>query len=245
MTAGVKRRLGNRSNIAPIVIGILVFGSIWGLLDAISVGALFSHIAPSLRSHDICICTLTSAFFGFFIMAMALAIYRKPMMLIGIGSVAALFKLLNFAIIPLPIVDGNVVYQPVVNPALGAFTASVVFALVAALLLNRLESSVPIRVGAGAVAGFLAAVAFVYAAFYLTHTHPLIVDTPWQFIAPLHGPATAALGAIFLPLGYLAGMKLRERAFSLMTARPRFYYVGAGVTVLCLGISAVALMGAL
>jgi hypothetical protein len=245
MKRGVKTQIGGRSNIAPIVIGILVFGSIWGLLDAISTGALFSHIAPFLHDNQICICPLTGAVFGFFIMAMVLAIYKKPMMLIGIGAVAALFKLLNFAIIPLPVVKGAVVYQPVVNPALGAFMGALVFALVAALLLNRLESSVFIRVGAGAVAGFLGTVAFVYAAFYLTHTHPLIVDTPWQLIAPLHGPAAAALGAIFLPLGYLAGMKLRERAFSLMTARPRFYYLGAGVTVLCLGISAVALTGGL
>ena len=245
MKTGEKTQTSNWSNVAPIVIGILVFGSIWGLLDAISTGALFTHIAPTLKSHQICICPLTGAVFGFFIMALALAIYRKPAMLIGIGTVAALFKLLNFAIIPLPIVQGNVVYQPVVNPALAAFTASVVFALVAALLLNRLESSVPIRVGAGAVAGFLGTVAFVYAAFYLTHTHPLIVDTPWQLIVPLHGPAAAALGAIFLPLGYLAGMKLRERASSLLTTRARFYYVGAGVTVLCLGISAVALAAAL
>jgi hypothetical protein len=245
MKAGVKRRLGNWSNVAPIVIGILVFGSIWGLLDAISVGALFSHIAPSLRSHQICICPLTVAVFGFFIMAMALAIYKKPAMLIGIGIVAALFKLLNFAILPLPVIEGQVVYQPVVNPALATFMASLVFALGATLLLNRVESSVPIRVGAGALAGFLAAVAFVYAAFYLTHTHPLIVDTPWQFIAPLHGLATAALGAIFFPLGYLAGVKLRESASSLLVTRPRFYYVGAGVTVFCLGISAVALTAAL
>jgi len=159
--------------------------------------------------------------------------------------VAALFKLLNFAIIPLPIVQGHVVYQPVVNPALAAFTASVVFALVATLLLNRLESSVPIRVGAGVLAGFLGTVAFVYAAFYLTHTHPLIVDTPWQLIAPLHGLAAAALGAIFFPLGYLAGVKLRERAISLRTIKPRFYYLGAGVTVFCIGISAAALTAAL
>jgi hypothetical protein len=246
MKRGIKTQIGGWSNIAPIMIGILVFGSIWGLLDAISVGALFSHIGPALRSNQICICPLTSAVFGFFIMAIALAIYKRPMMLIGIGAVAALFKLLNFAILPLPVIGGNVAYQPVVNPALGAFTASIVFALVAALLLNRLESSVSIRVGAGVVAGFLGTVAFVYAAFYLTHTHPLIVDTPWQFIAPLHGPAAAALGAIFLPLGYLVGMKLRERASSLLTARPRFYYLGAGVTsVLCLGISALALMGGL
>jgi hypothetical protein len=245
MKTGAKTQNGNRSNVVPIVIGILVLGSIWGLLDAISVGALFSHIAPFLKSHQICICTLTGAVFGFFIMALALAIYKKPAMLIGIGAVAALFKLLNFAIIPLPVVKGAVVYQPVVNPALAAFVSSLVFALVATLLLNRLESSVAIRVGAGVLAGFLTAVVFVYAAFYVTHTHPLIVDTPWQFIAPLHGLATAALGAIFFPLGYWAGMRLRERASSLLTARQRFYYLGSGVTVFCIAISAAALTAAL
>ena len=247
MKIGIKNRIGNWQNKKSILIGILVFGSIWGLLDAILVGALFLHIAPFLRSHLICICPLTVAIFGVFIMALALAIYKKPMMLIGIGAVAALFKLLNFAILPLPIVNGQVVYQPVVNPALAAFMASLVFALIATLLLNRLESNVPLRVGVGALAGFLGMVAFVYAAFYLTHTHPLIVNTPWQFIAaPLHGPATAALGAIFLPLGYLAGMKLRGRAISLPAKRPGLYYIGAGVTVaFCLGISAMALLVAL
>ena len=116
MKTAAKTQNGNWSNVAPILIGILVFGSIWGLLDAISTGALFSHIAPTLRSHQICICPLTGAVFGFFIMALALAIYKKPAMLIGIGAVAALFKLLNFAIIPLPVINGDVVYQPVPRP---------------------------------------------------------------------------------------------------------------------------------
>ncbi len=236
------KTLSESGTILRVVIGILVFGSIWGLLDAMSTGALFLRIAPFLHSHHICVCPLTSAIFGGFIMASALRIYRRPAMLIGIGAVAALFKLLNFAILPLPIVKGQVVYQPVVNPALAAFMASLVFALIGGLLLNRLEGGVSIRVGAGALAGFLGTVAFVYAAFYLTHTHPLIVNTPLQFIIPLHGPASAVLGAIFLPLGYSVGMKVQPRIASLLARKPVLSYgVSAGIVAFCLGISALAL----
>jgi hypothetical protein len=163
-------------------------------------------------------------------------------MLIGIGAVAALFKLLNFAILPLPIVNGQVVYQPVVNPALAAFVVSLVFALIGGLLLNRLEASITIRVGAGALAGFLGVVAYVYAAFYLTHTHPLMVNTPLQYIIPLHGPAGAVLGAIFFPLGYSAAIRVQPRITSLLARRPVFRYgVSAGIVVFCVGISALAL----
>jgi hypothetical protein len=236
------KTVSESGGILRVVIGILVFGSIWGLLDAVSTGALFLHIAPFLKSHHVCVCALTSATFGGFIMALALRIYRRPAMLIGIGAVAALFKLLNFAILPLPIVNGQVVYQPVVNPALAAFVVSLIFALIGGLLLNRLETSIPIRIGAGALAGFLGAVAYVYAAFYLTHTHPLIVNTPLQYIIPLHGPASAVLGAIFFPLGYSAAIRVQPRITSLLARRPVFRYgVSAGIVVFCLGISALAL----
>ncbi len=243
--ASLSARIRGWQNKKSILIGILVFGSIWGLFDAVSVGVLFSGVGPLLNQSKVCICPLTGAIVGFFIMAFALAIYKKPAMLIGIGIVAAAFKLLNFAIVTLPIVKGSVVYQPVVNPALSAFVQSIVFALVAALLLKGLEGRSLLRVGiaAGALAGFLGVVAFVYAAFYVTQTHPLIVNTPWQFIFPLHGPAATGLGAIFLPLGYWAGVKSRQWAVSLPARQPRFYYAGSAVAVaLCLGLSAVALL---
>jgi hypothetical protein len=229
-------------SILSAIVGIVLFGSIWGLLDAVSTGALFLHIAPFLKSHHVCVCALTSATFGGFIMALALRIYRRPAMLIGIGAVAALFKLLNFAILPLPIVNGQVVYQPVVNPALAAFVVSLVFALIGGLLLNKLEASITIRVGAGALAGFLGAVAYVYAAFYLTSTHPLIVNTPLQYIIPLHGPASAVLGAIFFPLGYSAAIRVQPRIASLLARKLAFRYgVSAGIVAFCVGISALSL----
>lgn len=242
MKTGMKNRIGNWQNKKSMLIGILVFGSIWGLLESVVAGGLFLHAGPFLRQHHICICPLTGAIFGFFIMALALAIYKKPTMLIGIGIVAALFKLLD-----IPILHGSMLPAPmtlrfIVNPAISIIMVSLIFSLAAAVLLNKLESNFPLRVGVGALTGFVGTVAFVFTAFYLTHTNPLVVSAPLQLIAT-HGPVVAALGAITFPLGYLAGMKLQRRTISLPIRKPRLYYIGGGVTVaFCLGISAVALI---
>ena len=228
----------NRTDIKKIFVGILVFGSVWGLLDAISV----AYFAPFFHIRHLCLCPLTVVIFGFFLMTIALNIYKKPIMLIGIGLIAASFKLLNFAIVPLPVVNGYVAYQPVVNPALAAFVASVVYALFVSLLMNKMERNIFIRIITGALAGFISVVFFVYAAFYLTNTHPLIVDTPIQYLFPFEGPVTAFLGAIFLPLGYLAGIKFQYRNIFLPVKKQWLYYITACfIVVACIGLSTLVL----
>ena len=230
----------NRPSAASLVIGILLLGSIWGLLDALSGAALFLRAGPLLRAHHLCVCPLTAAVFGFFIMALASSVYRSAAMPIGIGAVAALFKLLNFVLLPTPVIDGHVTYQPLVNPALAALAAALVLAPAAAHAPTRHDTG--LRAAAGLSAGFLSAIAFVFAASYLTRTPPLVAGTPWQFLFPVHGPATAILGAVFFPLGHRAGMKLREGAVLPLATSRRFCYVGAGITALCLAVSAVALL---
>ena len=231
--------IANPKKIGKIIAGILIFGSIWGLIDAISI----IYIAPFFHERHACLCPLTVVIFGFFLMTLALSIYKKPMMLIGIGAIAALFKLLNFAILPLPIINGSVAYQPVVNPALAAFVASLIYTLFAGLLMNKLKSNMLIRVIAGTSAGFLSAVIFVYTAFYLTNTPPLIVDTPMQFIFPFHGPMAAFLGAVFLPLGYWANIKFQHISIFLPNRKQWLYYMAACLVVVsCLGISTLVLI---
>lgn len=239
MTSYNKSLISNRTNIGKMFVGILVFGSIWGLLDAISI----IYIAPFFHIRQLCLCPLTVVIFGFFLMTIALIIYKKPIMMFGIGVIAALFKLLNFAILPLPVINGYVAYQPVVNPALAAFITSLTYALLASLLMNKMESNIFIRITAGTLTGFLSVVIFVYTAFYLTNTPPLIVDTPMQFIIPFHGPIAAFLGAVFLPLGYLAGIKFQYRSIFLPDRKQWLYYmVACFVLVSCLGISTLILI---
>ena len=229
----------NQNSSKKVMVGILVFGSIWGLFDAISV----LYIAPFFHVRQLCLCPLTVVIFGFFLMTIALVMYKKPIMMVGIGVTAALFKLLNFAILPLPVINGYVAFQPVVNPALATLVASIIYALFAGLLMNKLKSNIHIRIIAGILTGFLCTVAFVYTAFYITTTPPLIVNTPTQFIFPFHSLASAILGAVFLPFGYWVGANLQQKTFFLSVKKPLLYYLGSGMTVVfCLIISTIILM---
>lgn len=228
-------------NILSAIVGIVLFGSIWGFFESIVAGALFLRAGTFLRAHDICICPITGAIFGIFIMALALAIYRRPAMLMGIGVVAASFKLLD-----IPILQGSALPPPMilrftVNPVIFIILTSLLFSLTAALMLKRLERGWPMRVAVGALTGFLGVVGFAYIAFYATRTDPLIVNTPFELIAT-HGPAVVALSAISLPLGYLASTKVRQMVVSLLARKPAFSYgVSAGVVACCWGVSALAL----
>lgn len=82
-----KRRDGEWQSLIRVIIGILVFGSIWGLLEATLGGFLNMIIFPNKGA--------IMGGIGIAIMGAALAIYRKPTMLPGIGIVAASFKCLN------------------------------------------------------------------------------------------------------------------------------------------------------
>jgi len=52
----------NRTNTGKIFVGILVFGSVWGLFDAISV----AYFAPLFHIRQLCLCPVTVVIFGFF-----------------------------------------------------------------------------------------------------------------------------------------------------------------------------------
>jgi hypothetical protein len=176
---------------------------------------------------------------GVAIMGTALAIYRKPSMLPGIGIVAASFKLLNvwFLFVPIGAVH-------IINPAMAIIFESLAFSLVAALLMNRIAKKASVGVGAGILAGLMSATAYVYFAVYVMHA-PLFermgVSSVGGFIAN-QGIVQAAFFGILLPLGYLVGEKLATKPFPTLARRSLYYATSAAVVCLCWGISAVAVM---
>ena len=87
--------LGKQRILIHIIIGILVFGSIWGFFEATLGGFLNMIIFPNKGA--------IMSGIGVAIMGTALAIYKKPGMLPGIGIVAASFKLLNVWLLFVPI----------------------------------------------------------------------------------------------------------------------------------------------
>jgi hypothetical protein len=223
-----------RQSILYVVLGILVFGSIWGLLEATLGGFLNLIIFPNKGA--------IMAGIGVAIMAMALAIYRKPAMLPFIGIVAASFKWFNAWLLFVPL---NAIQ--VVNPAMAIVFESLAFGLVAVFLMKRMEKNPLFSVGAGALAGFLAAVAWVYFAIYVMNApaYARVVFTAGGFISNQAIIQAVFLG-IFAPLGYLAGTKLVAKPFPQLTKKMPVYYASALATVaLCWGLSAVAFVSGL
>ena len=84
-----------------LIIGILVFGSIWGFFEATLGGFLNLIIFPNKGA--------IMGGIGMAIMGCALAVYRKPAMLPGIGLVAASFKWLNAWLLFVPASAVNII----------------------------------------------------------------------------------------------------------------------------------------
>ena len=101
MITTIKSKQIDRQGAVHILIGILVFGSIWGFFEATLGGFLHMIIFPNKGA--------IMGGIGVALMASALAIYKKPGMLLGIGIVAASFKLLDVLILSLPFPKSNYV----------------------------------------------------------------------------------------------------------------------------------------
>jgi hypothetical protein len=225
--------LNGRRGLGDLIIGILVFGSLWGLFEATLGGLLNLIIFPNKGA--------IMSSIGAAIMAAALALYRKPVMLPGIGVVAASFKWLNSWLLFVPI---NAVY--IINPAMAIVFESLAFGLVAVFLRDRISENRLIGIGAGVLVGLMSATAYVYFAVYATHS-PIFarmgIKSIGEFIIG-NGVVQAAFFGVLLPVGYLVGQKLAAKAPAALARRPLYYATSGATIVLCWGMSAlIALAG--
>ena len=227
MITNNKNRKAERYSNQDIVIGILVFGSIWGLLEATLGGFLNMIIFPNKGA--------IMAGIGVAIMGASLAIYRKPAMAISIGVVAASFKLLNVWIfVP-------VSYANIANPAMAIVLESLTFTLVAVPLKDRMSRNFLVGIGAGALAGIITATAFFYFALYVTRS-PILermgVSGVGQYLTG-NGVVQAVFYGIFLPIGYQLGNRLMRISLTSLS-RPLSDGASAAIICLCWGIAALA-----
>ena len=222
-----------RQGIVHILIGILVFGSIWGFFEATLGGYLHMILFPNKGA--------IMSGIGVAIMGSALAIYKRPIMLLGIGIVAASFKLLNVWLLFVPITSIHIT-----NPAMAIIFESLAFSLVAAFLMNKITKSALAGVGAGVLAGFVGAIAWVYFAIYVLDapSYARVVFTAGEFIAN-QGVVQAIFSGVFFPLGFLAGNRLAITTSSVAIRRPLYYTASVVVICFCWGISSVATMAGL
>jgi len=223
-----------RQSAVDILIGIMVFGSIWGLSEATLGGFLNLIVFPNKGA--------IMGSVGVAIMASALAIYRKPAMLPGIGIVAASFKWLNTWLLFVP--PSSV---QIINPAAAIFLESLAFGLVAIFFTKRMAKNLYLGTWTGFLAGLISATAYVYFAIYITHS-PIFarlgINSIGEFVTG-NAVIQAAFFALLSPLGYLCGEKLVAKAVTLQARRPLYYASSAATIAGCLVTSAIILLSGL
>ncbi len=234
MITNTKTKFIDRQNIVHVLLGILVFGSIWGLFEATLGGFLNLIIFPNKGA--------IMSGIGVAIMASALAIYRKPAMLPGIGIVAASFKWFNAWLLFVPLSSVQVI-----NPATAIFFESLAFGLVAVFLMDRITRNRLVGMGAGVLIGLISATAYVYFAVYATHS-PIFarlgIESIGEFIMG-NGVVQAAFWGLFLPLGCVIGEKLAAKTSPVLARRSLYYATSVATIAFCWGISAIAFMSGL
>lgn len=219
---GKIRKPPESGDILNALIGVVVLGSIWGLLEA-TLGGLLHLIHFPYKG-------AIMGGIGMSIMATFLATHRRPSLLVEIAFIAALFKPLSALIYGQPAFA-----QFVVNPAMAIILEGLAFSLVAHFLFKGLERSVKVRAGVGLLVGYLSMTSWGAVA-------SLVGVGNWGFMelqekvtyGLVNGTALAIVGVLLLPLGYMVGTKLRPRLSQLRDMRPKFFYtIAVAIGIFC------------
>jgi hypothetical protein len=222
------RTVSESGGILGIVIGILVFGSIRGLVEATLGG--FLHLVHFTYKGAI------TGGIAMSIMAAFVVTYRRPSLVFWIGVIATLLKPLS------ALIYGQPIFAPfVINPTSAILLESLAFALVVSLMFKGFESSIKMRIGAGVAAGYLSIVLYGV----LASAAGMGKWASWGFTERLtstltDGTALAIAGTCLLLLGHLVGTKLRPEFWQFMTAKPKaFYASNIAITAFCWIVAAV------
>ena len=210
------------------IVGIVLFGSIWGLVEATLGGAL--HLVHFAYKGAI------TGGIGMAIMAAFVVTYRRPKLAFWIAVIAALFKPLS------ALIYGQPVFAPfVVNPASAILLEGLGFTVVVSLLFKGFENSIKTRIGAGVAAGYLSIILFGVLASAVGMGN----WASWGLAERVssvfaNGTGLAIVGTSLLLLGHLVSTKLRPNFWQFMTVKPKAFYAGAiAITALC-SVGAVA-----
>lgn len=221
---------GKENGSRHALLGLLVVGSVWGFFEVVLGGAMKAGGVP--YKGDV----LTGL--GMLLMGIAVAMYRKPLMLIGIAAVAVGVRQIS-----IPILHLSTFCKA--NSCLAVFLGGAALAGAAAVAGKRLRRGIAARVAAGFSAGLAAGISFYYIGMRLAPCRYLLsFNRPGGLVAFLRaeGLIWAVLCAVLFPVGYRLGESLRDSVFEVGMRRPAFYYTASLMLVVCCwAISAVAI----
>jgi hypothetical protein len=216
------KTVSQSGDILRVVIGILVFGSIWGLVEATLGGAL--HLIHFTYKGAI------TGGIGMSIMATFVVMYRQPKLAFCIAVIAALFKPLS------AVIYGQPIFAPfVVNPASAILLEGLAFSLVVSLLFKGFESSIKTRIGAGVAAGYLSIILFGV----LASAAGMGNWASWGLAERVssvfaNGTGLAIVGTLLLLLGHLVSMRLRPKFWQFSDLKPKAFYASTiAITAFC------------
>ena len=230
--ASKESTIGELRSPTIILLGILLFGFVWGLSEV--------ALGSGLRAADFPYRAALLTGIGMGITGIALAIYRKPAMAIGIGLVAASIKLLAVPVAHIPVMG-------CANSSIAVALEAVALGVVAFGLMKAMEKNVYARIGAGGLGAFMGSGLFWLIGMHVAPCRYLLSFSgdPGRWLVT-EGLIWAAFSAILLPVGYLAGEKLQPKIAYMLAAKPRFSYAtGATFAACCCGAILVALMAGL
>lgn len=223
-------RVDRRRTARDLLIGLLVLGSVWGFLEVVLGGAMKAGSIP--YKGDV----LTGL--GMLLMGIAVAMYRKPLMLIAIAAVAIGVRQLS-----VPILHLSTFCKA--NSSLAVLLGGTALAGASALAGRRLERGTRSHVITGFSAGLAAGISFFFIGMRVAPCRYLLsFNRPGGFVAFLQaeGLIWAALCAVLFPVGYRVGESLRDSVFDLRATRPAFYYAASLMLVMCCwAVSAIAI----
>jgi hypothetical protein len=204
-----------------MLIAVLVLGSVWGFLEVVGGGAMKAGNIP--YKGDI----LTGLGIG--IMAVAVAMYRKSLLLIGIAAIAVALRQMA-----IPILHLSTFCKA--NSCLAVMLGGGALAGSVAIAGRRLHKGIIPRAATGFSGGLLAGASFYFIGMRVAPCRYLMsFNRPGGFVAFMiaEGLIWAALGGVFFPVGYKVGESLRDSVLSLRLRRPALYYSAFGMLVAC------------
>jgi hypothetical protein len=177
---------------------LILCGALLGLAEIV--------VSSTMRNAGLPFRSGVLAGLGMGLMALALALYRRPVAIFGVAAVAALCKVLAIPVFQSPFFcNSNACIAVLLNGA--ALTA------LAAIAGRRMEQSAVLRVAAGMGAALAGVTAFYCLGVYVQPCRPLLnINVTSGFLAYLASkglPAALAAG-LLLPAGYALGLRLRE-----------------------------------
>jgi hypothetical protein len=230
MRGSNKLQTNSRSgSILHVAIGILVFGSVWGFIEATLGGGL--HLIHFAYKGAI------TGGIGMSIMAAFVVMYRRPKLAFLLAVIAALFKPLS------AVIYGQPIFAPFVyNPASAILLEGLAFSLVVSLMFKGFESSIKARIGAGVAAGYLSIILYgviASAAGMGIWASWGVADRVSSIFA--NGTGLAIVGTALLLLGHLVSMRLRPKFWQFSDLKPKAFYASTlAITAFCWVVAAVA-----